>query len=306
MKIGSVDVGTNSVRLLLATVEDGHFTKRQKTLEMTRIGKGVDATGILDPSRVQATLDAIATYLKRLEATETEVFGIMATSAVRDAENRELFLEGARERFGVEIDVLTGEEEAAYGYAGVVGGLFAPGRTLVIDIGGGSTELILGSGPEPEHTVSINVGAVRMTDLYGRDEHLDEQALGQHLDAAFADILDELSDQTIDTVVGIGGTATTMGAIDQAMTVYDAQVIHGLRLPAERVGRIARNLADASLAERYALPGLERKRADIMPAGGLILHYLLTKVGVSELVLSDYDNLEGYILNRLLPKGETP
>lgn len=300
MKIASIDVGTNSVRLLRAVVEGDRFLQREKGLEMTRIGKGVDATGLLDPARVEATLEAIGTFLSRLEAEGIERYGIMATSAVRDARNRSQFLDGAKERFGVTIDVLSGDEEATLGYAGVVGGLERPGRALVIDIGGGSTELILGSGQDPEWTVSIDVGAVRMTDLFGRGEHLDEEALGLHLDGAFEEALRRLSVEAIDTVVGIGGTATTMGAIEKAMTVYDAEIIHGLSLPMEAIDRITHRLTTSSLEERYGLPGLEEKRADIMPAGALILQYLLTRLGAKSLVISDFDNLEGYILKRLL------
>jgi exopolyphosphatase/guanosine-5'-triphosphate,3'-diphosphate pyrophosphatase len=301
VRVAAADTGTNSTRLLVADVgSDGSVAEVERLLEITRLGEGVDASGTLGEVPMRRVTDALARFAERSLALGAERMLAVATSAARDASNGDDFLARVAAT-GFEPRLLSGEEEAAATFAGVCS--FAPGGeplsldgTLVVDIGGGSTELVLGSAGGVAWSRSLQAGCVRMT-----ERMLDEDVVGVDALAACAGAVSELlqvvPDEVVEAtrrVVAVAGTATTAAAIQHGS--YDPEAVHGARITREQLRAQERRLATMTLAERREVPGLEPARAPVIVAGLVILGAVLDRFGLAEALVSERDNLHGTAL----------
>lgn len=298
-RLAAVDVGTNSTRLLVADVDGGRVVAElARETVITRLGKGVDRTGRFDPAALRRTLDVLAGYAAVSERLGVARRRVVATSATRDAANRRQFLDGVRQLLGVEAEVLSGEEEAAAAYRGATHDLPGDQRTLVVDIGGGSTELILGRR-EPEAMLSLDVGCVR---LHERHLHSDPPtaaevaALRADADAHLARVTGVLDPSSAERVVGVAGTITTVTAIGLGLDAYDPRRIHRSALRADEIAAVAGKLAAMTVAERAALPVMAKGREDVIAAGALLLDELVRTFGFPRVIASEADILDGVLL----------
>jgi exopolyphosphatase / guanosine-5'-triphosphate,3'-diphosphate pyrophosphatase len=299
-RLAAVDVGTNSTRLLVADVEGGRVVaEHARDMIITRLGKGVDRTGRFDPAALRRTLDVLAGYGATCRRLGVQGRRVVATSATRDAGNRQEFLDGVRALLGVEAEVLSGEAEAATAYRGATHDLPGDGRTLVVDIGGGSTELILGTTGNPEAMVSLDLGCVR---LHERHLHTDPptatEVAALRADAAtqLARVTGTLDPASAERVVGVAGTITTVTAIGLGLAVYDPRRIHRSALSAAEIAAVAEKLAAMTVAERAAIPVMAKGREDVIAAGALLLDELVRTFGFQRVIASETDILDGVLL----------
>ncbi len=285
-RVASIDIGTNSTRLLVADYNGGELIRIETGLATTRLGKGM-AGGKLLPETMLGTADAVGLFYQKALDLGAEAVVAAATSAVRDASNKMDFLELVKKRTGLTVRVLSGEEEAALSYRGVLSGLRVdPGATLVIDIGGGSTEFIWMRGSRL-NLVSVNAGAVRLT-AAGADEAGTYKILRP--------ALEEVKRSAPECLVGVGGTITTLAAIDQRLALYDPELVHGYGLDAESVSRILKMLQGLEVEERKKVPGLQPERADIIVTGVRIVRIIMEHLGLARMVVSECDILYGLAL----------
>jgi exopolyphosphatase/guanosine-5'-triphosphate,3'-diphosphate pyrophosphatase len=299
-RLAAVDVGTNSTRLLVADVEGGRVVaEHAREMVITRLGKGVDRTGRFDPAALRRTLDVLAGYGATCRRLGVQGRRVVATSATRDAGNRQELLDGVRALLGVEAEVLSGEAEAATAYRGATHDLPGDGRTLVVDIGGGSTELILGTTRNPEAMVSLDLGCVR---LHERHLHTDPPtaaevaALRADAAAQLARVTGTLDPASAERVVGVAGTITTVTAIGLGLDVYDPRRIHRSALSAAEIAAVAEKLAAMTVAERAAIPVMAKGREDVIAAGALLLDELVRTFGFQRVIASETDILDGVLL----------
>jgi exopolyphosphatase / guanosine-5'-triphosphate,3'-diphosphate pyrophosphatase len=299
-RLAAVDVGTNSTRLLVADVEGGRVVaEHAREMIITRLGKGVDRTGRFDPAALRRTLDVLAGYGATCRRLGVQGRRVVATSATRDAGNRQELLDGVRALLGVEAEVLSGEAEAATAYRGATHDLPGDGRTLVVDIGGGSTELILGTTRNPEAMVSLDLGCVR---LHERHLHTDPptatEVAALRADAAtqLARVTGTLDPASAERVVGVAGTITTVTAIGLGLDVYDPRRIHRSALSAAEIAAVAEKLAAMTVAERAAIPVMAKGREDVIAAGALLLDELVRTFGFQRVIASETDILDGVLL----------
>jgi exopolyphosphatase/guanosine-5'-triphosphate,3'-diphosphate pyrophosphatase len=297
----AVDVGSNSVR---CKVVDGEGRQLARELAITRLGTGIDATGRFDPSSLERTLDVVAGFgeLWRSFGVDAGDVRIAATSAVRDADDRDRFFAGVRERTGVEPEVLSGEEEAATAYLGVITGTDVPRPVAVLDIGGGSTELIVGDGSgDVAGSWSLQLGSVRLTErcLPGDPPSREQLATA---DEEIGRRLEELDDRLAEqgcaatdaaTLVGVAGTVTTIAALDADLDRYEDGCVHGRPIPSERVRHWAERLSGTSSAEIGASPVVQAGREDVIAAGARIAAAVVERYGFDALVVSEADILDG-------------
>lgn len=286
MRVAAIDVGSNSTRLLVADVtEPGVVLPVRGRLETTRLGQGMTA-GRLLPAAMERTLAVITGFIRLAEEEGAVETVVAATSAVRDAANRDEFARAVRSATGRSLRVLSGPEEAYLSYLGVASGLPGVDNAVVVDIGGGSTEF---TWSRNGHTccISVNAGAVRMNEGgYGNGQI--RQVLDEALRAVRRD--------GFNTLVGVGGTATTLAAITMGLHRYDPARVHGFRLERRAVDELDRKLHALNLEERKKVPGLQPQRADIIPAGARILSRVLHGLGADYLVVSEADILYGLVL----------
>jgi exopolyphosphatase/guanosine-5'-triphosphate,3'-diphosphate pyrophosphatase len=299
-RVAAVDCGTNSIRLLVADVDvrAGTAAEVDRRMEIVRLGEGVDRTGVLSPAALARTFAACDSYAGVIRSTGAERVRFVATSASRDVENRGEFAEGVRARLGVDPEVVTGDEEARLSFAGATRELLAgsdPRPFLVTDIGGGSTELVLGDS-DVTSARSVDVGCVRMTE---RHLHDDPPTLGQ-VAAARADVEAAIrqAGETVPlgearTLVGLAGSVTTVAAMALGLTTYDRDRIHHSRISAADVHDVARSLLAMTHEQRAALPFMHPGRVDVIGAGALVLAVVLENVPVGEVLVSEHDILDG-------------
>lgn len=310
-RVAAVDCGTNSVRLLVADVEadsggGGGLTDVVRRMEITRLGQGVDRTGRLAPEAIERTRQTLAAYTVELRQLGARRVRVVATSATRDAANRDEFQDMVRATVGVSPEVITGADEAALSFTGAVRGLSgAEPPYLVVDIGGGSTEVVLGDGhPElPEGTVeaahSMDIGCVRITERHFTGPDSDPPSPAR-VAAAEADIRAALdaarrtvSLEKARSMVGLAGSVTTVAAIALGLPRYDASQIHHSRIDASAIREVSDRLLTMSHAERAALPVLHPGRVDVIGAGALVLRVIVEEVGVDQIIVSEHDILDG-------------
>jgi exopolyphosphatase / guanosine-5'-triphosphate,3'-diphosphate pyrophosphatase len=300
VRLAAFDVGTNSTRLLVADVADGVIVaEHAREMVITRLGRGVDRTGRFDPAALARTLEVLATYAAICRRLGVEGRRLVATSATRDAGDRQAFLDGVRELVGVEAEVLTGRAEAAVAYRGATAGLDGDQSTLVVDIGGGSTELICGRGSRATAMVSLDVGCVRLFERHLRsDPPTDVEVAALRADvAAHLDRVPEVLDPAAaDRVVGVAGTVTTLTAIALGLEAYDPRRIHLATLEASEIAAAAGKLAAMTVAERAALPVMATGREDVIAAGALLLDELVRRFAIPRVIASETDILDGVLL----------
>lgn len=309
MKVSCIDIGTNSIRLMNAIYENGMFFEVQKHLSMTRLGKGVNETRMLDEERMAESVQVIARYCEMAVSWGAEEILLMATSAVRDALNSKTFVTRVAEQTGFVIDVISGDLEAEVGFRGVLLGTdqtdLCDDAILVVDIGGGSTELIIGDRLGIRYAVSLNIGAVRLTGAYvSHDPVLSEetQVLRRVAMDEISKVLTSLKGYPFHQIIGIGGTATTYATMVHSVERYSRESVHGLKVDLEALESFNAMLATKTTEARRAIVGLEAKRADIIYAGGIILETVLKALERSDFSVSDYDNLEGYTAYKIEEK----
>jgi exopolyphosphatase / guanosine-5'-triphosphate,3'-diphosphate pyrophosphatase len=300
VRLAAFDVGTNSTRLLVGDVVGGVIVaEHAREMVITRLGKGVDRSGRFDPAALHRTLEALAGYAEVCRRLGVERWRLVATSATRDAADRQVFLDGVRELLGVEAEVLSGQAEAAAAYRGATAGLGGDRHTLVVDIGGGSTELIDGDGTTPRAMVSLDIGCVR---LFERHLHTDPPtpaevaALRADVAAHLRRVGEVLDPGAAERVVGVAGTVTTVTAIALGLEAYDPRRIHRVAVDAAAIAATAEKLAAMTVAERAALPVMAKGREDVIAAGALLLDELVRTFQIQQVVASEADILDGVLL----------
>ncbi|MFJ9414465.1 exopolyphosphatase [Streptomyces sp. NPDC101227] len=305
-RVAAIDCGTNSIRLLVADLDPatGELTDLDRRMQIVRLGQGVDRTGRLAPEALERTFAACREYAAVIQELGAEHLRFVATSASRDAENREDFVRGVVDILGVEPEVITGDQEAAFSYNGATKELAGrddvPPPYLVVDIGGGSTEFVLGDG-SVRAARSVDVGCVRMTErhLVHEGKISDPPTPGQiaAMKADIAAALDHAEEAVpvtqAATLVGLAGSVTTVAAIALGLDHYDSEAIHHSRIPLAKVRDITGDLLASTHAERAANPVIHPGRVDVIAAGALVLLSIMERVGAKEVVVSEHDILDG-------------
>lgn len=304
--VAAIDCGTNSIRLLVAEpVEPGPDAQvsalrdLDRQMRVVRLGQGVDRTGRLDPDALERTFAALRDYAERIGQLGATSTRMVATSASRDASNAETFVSGVRGILGVGPEVITGDEEAALSYRGATAGVssqLAPSPRLVVDIGGGSTELVLGEGPRVVAARSVDVGCVRMTERHLADDPPSAQQVAAtvaDVDAAIALAAETVPLERAHSLVGLAGSVTTVAAIHLGLAEYDPEAIHGHVVPAVDVSSISDDLLRMSRAERAAIGAMHPGRIDVIAAGALVLRRIMDVTSLPSVVVSEHDILDG-------------
>ena len=289
MRYATIDVGTNTVLLLVAERQaDGSFEATDERMEITRLGRGVDRSGRLDPAAIADTVGAIGRFAAAAREGGAAKLVVTATSAARDATNGADFLQTAGQAAGVAVEIISGEIEAELSFESAYRDFGSGGGNLaVIDIGGGSTELVYGSGETVLFRRSFDVGAVRLTERWLRSDPPSTDEL-LALRGDLASVLAEAPPPPPGAaLVGIAGTVTTLVAIHLGLDAYDGSLVHGRQLSAAEVRALAKRLGAMRVAERKKLPGLPEKRADVIVAGAEILAAAMEKLGFPAVTASD-------------------
>jgi exopolyphosphatase/guanosine-5'-triphosphate,3'-diphosphate pyrophosphatase len=296
VRVGAIDCGTNSIRLLVTDVDGGGQADVHREMRVVRLGQGVDRTGELAPDALERTRAAVVDYAATCRELGAERVRMVATSATRDARNRDAFHDMVVDALGVAPEVVSGAEEAALSFDGATRGLDpADGPFLVMDIGGGSTELVLGS-TSPQAALSVDVGCVRLTERHLADDPptAPQIAAAQaDVDAALARVRAVVPVEQASTAVGLAGSVTTVAAIALALDAYDPDRIHLSRIAAADVAAVSSRLLAMTRAERAALPVMHPGRVDVIGAGALVLATLVDRLGLADVVVSEADILDG-------------
>ncbi|MGV9703484.1 Ppx/GppA phosphatase family protein [Streptomyces sp. NPDC003483] len=305
-RVAAIDCGTNSIRLLVADANPatGELVDLDRRMTIVRLGQGVDRTGRLAPEALERTFAACRDYAAIIKEHGAERLRFVATSASRDAENRDEFVRGVLDILGVEPEVITGDQEAEFSFTGATKEL--TGRDdlakpyLVVDIGGGSTEFVVGDD-HVRAARSVDIGCVRLTErhLVHAGEVSDPPAPAD-ADAVRADIAAalDLAARTVPldearTLVGLAGSVTTVASIALDLAAYDSEAIHHSRIPREKVREITERLLRSTHAERAAIPSMHPGRVDVIAAGALVLLAIMDRTGAAEVVVSEHDILDG-------------
>lgn len=305
-RVAAVDCGTNSIRLLVADADPatGELVDLDRRMTIVRLGQGVDRTGRLAPEALQRTFAACREYAEIIEKHGAERIRFVATSASRDAQNREDFVRGVLDILGVEPEVISGDQEAEFSFTGATRELAGRddlvGPFLVVDIGGGSTEFVVGDD-RVRGARSVDIGCVRMTERHlvrggaVTDPPTEEQIAAIRSDAETALDLAERSVplREAHTLVGLAGSVTTVSAIAQDLPEYDSARIHHSRISYDRVREITERLLRSTHAERAAIPSMHPGRVDVIGAGALVLLAVMERIGAAEVVVSEHDILDG-------------
>ncbi|OEV11907.1 Ppx/GppA phosphatase family protein [Streptomyces nanshensis] len=310
-RVAAVDCGTNSIRLLVADADPatGELKDLARRMEIVRLGQGVDRTGRLAPEALERTFAACRDYARSVAELDARHVRFVATSASRDAENREEFVRGVLDILGTEPEVITGEEEAQLSFTGATNELAGRGDLeqpyLVVDIGGGSTEFVVGDA-SVRASRSVDIGCVRLTERHGLSGPVTP---GQY-EAMRADVtaaLDEV-ERTVPlaearTLVGLAGTVTTVAGIALGLDSYDPSAIHHSRITYERTAEVVERLAASTHDERAAIPVMHPGRVDVITAGAVILLTIMERTGAREVVVSEHDILDGIAIHTALDAG---
>jgi exopolyphosphatase / guanosine-5'-triphosphate,3'-diphosphate pyrophosphatase len=292
VRVAAIDLGTNSTRLLVADVENGTLGEVVRRLTITRLGEGVDARRRLLPVPITRVRNCLTEYRRELEGLGAERTLAIATSAVRDAENGEAFLGEIEWSYGFTTRLLDGSEEAALMIRGVTAGGEALEDTLVVDIGGGSTELVVALDGRPSFATSLDVGCVRVTERFLRSD----PPTGPELAAAGAYVRSLLPSLEARHAIGVAGTVTTLATLDLELDEYDPERVHGHRIPRESVERELERLAAMTTEQRLRVPGIEPGRAPVIVAGVVVLREILAAYELPDVEASERDILHGAAL----------
>ncbi|GAA0987385.1 Ppx/GppA phosphatase family protein [Acrocarpospora macrocephala] len=318
-RVAAIDCGTNSVRLLITDIKGETQTDLERRMEIVRLGQGVDRTGMLAPDALRRTFDAMCEYrrlIRRhatphlagpvglfvpsagvattgLQCADLMPVRVVATSATRDATNRDEFVAGVREIFGVDPEVITGHEEAELSFTGAtrsISGIEPP--YLVVDIGGGSTEFVLGN-TSVDAALSVDIGCVRLTERHTGPNGLDVAGVIRDVEAALAQVEQVVPIRTAKTLIGLAGSVTTVAGIALDLPEYDPEKIHHSRIPAAQVHEIASRLPQMTHEQRAAIPVMHPGRVDVISTGATILDQIMRHYGFADVVVSEHDILDG-------------
>ncbi|MBE5737475.1 MAG: Ppx/GppA family phosphatase [Clostridiales bacterium] len=279
MKYGVVDIGSNSVRLMIS-IDD---VTESKFIKTTRLAEKMGDSCILQFEPMNRTAQAVSFFVEKAKELGADKIYVFATAAVRQATNKQEFLELVRKLCSINVDVISGDMEASLGALGAVqdnGG--------IIDVGGASSEVMVVKDAKTVFSRSLDVGAVKLTDKFGQDK----EKIISFIDKK----VEEYGNIPITNFFGIGGTATTLASIDQKMKVYDPKLVHGYSISIERIKEIRDMLFSMSLEQRQELDGLQKERALVIPSGVALIYRILTKAGAQKITISERDNLEGYLM----------
>ena len=296
MRVAAIDCGTNSLRLLIADIDGKNFREIYRDMQIVRLGQGVDKNKAFAPEAIKRTLSGTQEFANIIRSKGVEKIRFCATSATRDATNRDLFINGVQQILGVTPEVIPGTEEAALSFTGATtefGQELAP--FLVVDIGGGSTEFVIGS-TSVESARSVNIGCVRMS-----ERHLISQpptpeqiaAATTDIDAAIVDASTTVNFAAAQTLIAVAGTATTVAAAALELEHYDRHAIHLSRISAKKVHEVATMFAAMTREEIAALGYMHAGRVDVITSGSLVLSRVMTLTGATEFVTSESDILDG-------------
>ncbi len=317
-RVAAIDCGTNSLRLLIADADSAshQLTDVARRMEIVRLGQGVDATGMLAPEALERTLRVLAEYASEIRGAGAAAVRMVATSATRDASNAADFVRGVRATLGVAPEVISGREEATLSFAGATAEFAAAGRAgaggapppeppyLVVDIGGGSTEFVLGGEPDGDRApgtaelagISVDIGCVRLTERHlHSDPPTEAEVKGATADIerALDDVATAIAWPTARTLVGLAGSVTTVAAIALGLPAYDPRRTHHARISAGQVHAVTQDLLSATRQERAGIGSMHPGRVDVIGAGALVLDCILQRFGFAELVASEHDILDG-------------
>ena len=295
-RVAAIDCGTNSIRLLIADITDGNFKEVVRTMEIVRLGQGVDQNKSFHPDAIARTLSAVEKFAQLIASKGVEKIRFCATSATRDASNRELFTNGVKKILGVEVEVIPGEQEAALSFIGATKELSqSDGPFLVVDIGGGSTEFVFGS-EKVEFAKSVNIGCVRMSE---RHLNLQPPTMAQiaeaiiDIDLAITQAAKVVPISQAKSLVAVAGTATTVAAAALKLAEYDRYLIHLSRISAPAVHQVAAMFQSMNKDQIAALGYMHPGRVDVITAGALVLSRIMAATGASEFIASESDILDG-------------
>jgi exopolyphosphatase/guanosine-5'-triphosphate,3'-diphosphate pyrophosphatase len=296
MRVAAIDCGTNSIRLLIADIDGANFREIHREMEIVRLGQGVDKTGQFHPDAILRTLAAVDKFAIEIAKRGVEKIRFCATSATRDATNRDLFIDGVRERLGIAPEVIPGEVEAALSFQGATRDFPATdGPFLVIDIGGGSTEFVFGT-TTVEFAKSMNIGCVRMTERHftGGDADPGQIAAAiEDIDEAIAQAAKIVPITQSKTLIAVAGTATTVAAAALELSTYDRYSIHLSRISADKVHTVSKAFLAMKREDREVLGYMHPGRVDVIGAGSLVLSRIMLVTGATEFVASESDILDG-------------
>ena len=296
LRVAAIDCGTNSIRLLIADIDGTNFREVTRLMEVVRLGQGVDKTGQFHPDAIARTLAAVDIYAAEIATRGVEKIRFCATSATRDATNRDLFIEGVFERLGIRPDVISCDEEARLSFMGATKDLpAADGPFLVVDIGGGSTEFVFGT-ETVEAAKSVNIGCVRMSERHFTGDLPDPgqvAAATEDIDEAIAQAAKLVSITKAKTLIAVAGTATTVTAAALDLPEYDRYAIHLSHIPAEKVHQVSQMLIKMTRTQRESLGYMHPGRVDVISAGSLVLSRIMRATGANEFVASESDILDG-------------
>ena len=307
-RVAAVDCGTNSIRLLVADLSGaGAISDVHREMRIVRLGQGVDRTGELDAAALERTRLALVDYAATCRELDVEAVRLVATSATRDARNRDVFTAMVEGTLGTSPEVVSGDEEAALSFVGATGGLAeSDGPFLVMDIGGGSTEVVLGTTAVVAAR-SVDVGCVRLTERHLHDDPptaAQVAAAQQDVETALELVRAVVPVEHARTAVGLAGSVTTVAALALGLLTYDATRIHGARLPADDIRAVTQRLLTMTHARRAELPVVHPGRVDVIAAGALVLRTIVDRFDLPEVLVSEADILDGIALS-LHPGGTT-
>lgn len=307
MKYGAIDIGTNSMRLLLAEEEGGVLLNREKFINTTRLGHGIDENGFISREYLDLNIEALKLFSQKCKEFGCEKIFCIGTAALRNSKNGVEFVKRAKEEIGIKVEIISGEREAYLGYKGVTGGIsIADDYVLILDIGGGSTEFVFGNSKEILYRRSINLGALSTTDRFisSMPESNEELVkLNKFINGEVSSVIKDLKEVCDSYKVkdgfrflGIGGTITSVSAINQKLESYSMEKIHASFVSFDELNTQIEKISRMNLDERRHIKGLQAKRAEIILSGELILKSVMDNLSLDRIQISEFDNLEGIIL----------
>jgi len=295
-RVAAIDCGTNSIRLLIADITGDNFKEVLRNMEIVRLGQGVDQNKAFHPDAIDRTLSAVRLFKDQIAGKGVEKIRFCATSATRDATNRNLFIDGVREILGIEVEVIPGEEEAELSFIGATKELRqSDAPFLVVDIGGGSTEFVFGN-EKVDFAKSVNIGCVRMSERHLNTQPPSMAQIAQaivDIDIAITQAAAVVPITTAKTLVAVAGTATTVAAAALELTDYDRHMIHLSRISASNVHKVAASFQSMNKDQIASLGFMHPGRVDVITAGSLVLSRIMAATGASEFVASESDILDG-------------
>jgi exopolyphosphatase/guanosine-5'-triphosphate,3'-diphosphate pyrophosphatase len=295
-QVAVIDCGTNSIRLLIAEISGSNFKEVIRTMEIVRLGQGVDENKTFHPDAINRTLSAVKSFKEIIDENKVDKIRFCATSATRDAMNRNIFIDGVRDILNVQVEVIPGEEEAALSFTGATYQLDqGSGPFLVVDIGGGSTEFVYGD-KKVISAKSVNIGCVRMSErhLTNQPPTMDQIASAiVDIDIAITQAAVSVPINSAKSLIAVAGTATTVAAAALDLSKYDRDLIHLSKISADKVHKVAQMFQSMNKSEISALPYMHEGRVDVITAGSLVLSRVMAATGAAEFVASESDILDG-------------